>query len=60
MKQFSCGDVVPGCTAKFTYATQEEILEAVAVHASDAHGIREVTPELVSAVSSHIQEVPAS
>ncbi|SFR98767.1 Predicted small metal-binding protein [Granulicella pectinivorans] len=57
MKQFSCGDVVPGCTAKFTYETQEEILEAVAVHAEDAHGIKEVTPDLISLITARIQEV---
>lgn len=60
MKQFSCGDVVPGCTATFTYATQEEILEAVAMHADDAHGIKQVTPELVSMVCAHIQEISVS
>jgi len=58
MKQFSCGDVVPGCKATFTSASHEEILEAVAIHADDVHGIKQVTPELVSLVIAHIQEVP--
>ena len=58
MKQFSCGDVVPGCTARFTAETESELLQQVAAHAASGHGITEVSPELVAAVRTHIQEVP--
>lgn len=51
MKQFSCGDVVPGCTATFI-GRDYEILEGVARHAEEAHGIANVPPELVAKVRS--------
>jgi len=54
MKQFACGDVVPGCDARFQFATDEEILQAVASHACDAHGIESVPDELVVQVRSLI------
>jgi predicted small metal-binding protein len=56
MKQFACGDVVPGCTATFQASTNEEILAAVAKHAHDDHGITEIPAELVTQVRSKIQE----
>lgn len=55
MKQFSCGDVVPGCTAKWVLDDDEAIFSAVARHAADDHGITEVTDELVQAVRAHIR-----
>lgn len=54
MKQFACGDVVPECSARFTHATEEEVLRAVAVHARDDHGMHEVPPELVEQVRAKI------
>ena len=55
MKQFNCGDVVAGCNATFVYATDEQILGAVAEHARADHGLTVVPPSLVSAVQSHIR-----
>ena len=46
MKEFACGDVVPGCKAKFRARTDEELLEQVAAHARDGHGVREISAEL--------------
>ena len=54
MKTFSCGDVVPGCSAHFSAADEDGILSQVAGHAAADHGIRDITPELVQAVRSHI------
>ena len=59
MKEFSCGDVVPGCVAKFHGQSNQEILTAVAAHARDAHGLNEVPSELVSQVLDHIHDAPA-
>lgn len=56
MKEFSCGDVVPGCIAKFRARSQEEILEQVAAHAHADHGLKEVPPELANAVLRHIHD----
>ena len=59
MKQFSCGAVVPGCTATFTAQTDDEILGQVATHAKEDHGMDEVPSEVVDAVKANIEEVPA-
>lgn len=54
MKAFSCGAVVPGCTATFEAGSEEELLPEIAEHARTAHGIEEVSPELVTEVRRHI------
>ena len=55
MKTFACGDVVPGCTARFTAGDDTGILGQVAGHAAADHGLAEVGPELVAAVCAHIR-----
>jgi len=55
MKTFACGDVVPGCDARFTSPNEDGILSAVADHAASGHGLTEVTPELVAAVRANIR-----
>lgn len=57
-KEFGCGDVVAGCRFTITAANEEEILKQVAQHAAAAHGIKEVTPELVAKVKAAIRDVP--
>lgn len=54
MKQFACGDVVPGCDARFVGASDDDILSQVAAHAASAHGLTDVSPELVDQVRSRI------
>ena len=56
MKEFRCGEVVPGCGAKFQGQSDDEILEQVAVHARDEHGMDEVPPEVVDTVRASITE----
>jgi predicted small metal-binding protein len=55
MKEFSCGDVVPGCKAKFRARSDDELLEQIARHAREDHGIGEVSAELVNAVKRNIR-----
>ncbi|MCB9383932.1 MAG: DUF1059 domain-containing protein [Bryobacterales bacterium] len=57
MKEFRCGDIVPGCTAKFRGATEEEILAQVAEHARTGHGIHDVPAELAEQVRSLIKPI---
>ena len=59
MKQFSCGAVVPGCTATFTGQSDDEILGQVATHAKEDHGMQDVPPDGVDAVKANIEETPA-
>ena len=55
MKTFACGAVVPGCTATFAAETEEGILEQVARHAREDHGLPEVPEELVRQVRANLQ-----
>ncbi len=57
MKTFACGDVVPGCDARFVCADDDRILAEVAAHAAEAHGLTEVPDSVVAAVRSRIVTV---
>jgi predicted small metal-binding protein len=57
-KQFGCGDVVQGCSFVVTAENEQEILQQVARHAAAAHGINEVTPDLLAKVKAAIKEAP--
>ena len=55
MKSFSCGAVVPNCTAKFTGDTEGDILTQVAEHARRDHGMDVVPAEVVEQVRANIR-----
>jgi predicted small metal-binding protein len=57
MKSFACGDVVPGCDARWVCDSEDEILVAVAEHAGSAHALTAISTGLVSAVRAAIQSV---
>ena len=57
VKSFACGDVVPGCDARFVCKSDDEILVQVASHAADRHGMSEVPAAVVDSVRSHIVSV---
>ena len=57
MKSFACGDVVPGCDARFVCKSDDEILVQVASHAADRHGMSEVPAAVVDSVRSYIVSV---
>jgi len=54
-KQIACGDVVPGCDWKASAPSEDELLKHVAAHAAEAHGVKEVTPELAAQVKAAIR-----
>ena len=54
MKTLACGDVIPGCSARFTAADANGILAQVAGHAAADHGVTDITPELVAALRARI------
>lgn len=56
MKQFACGNVVPGCDGVVTGENDDEVLAAAARHAAEAHGMSEVPDEVVAAIRSGITE----
>ena len=55
-KRIACKDVVPGCTFTAKAAAEEELLKKVMAHASQAHGVTELTPELAAKVKSAIRD----
>ena len=55
-KVFSCGDVVSGCQAQFTADTESDILQQVAAHAREDHGMDSVPPAIVDQVRAHIHD----
>jgi predicted small metal-binding protein len=57
MKQFKCGDVVPGCQWVTRSEDENQLLEEISVHARDAHGMDEVPPEVVDQIHAVITEV---
>ncbi|CAN5204886.1 hypothetical protein BH09ACT12_BH09ACT12_00210 [soil metagenome] len=50
----ACGDVMPGCSARFEAETKDALLGEVAEHAAAEHDIDEITPEIRSAVEAKI------
>ena len=56
MKQFRCGDVVPGCSTVFRAESDREILERVEVHAREEHGMDSVPPEVRGTIVALISD----
>jgi predicted small metal-binding protein len=56
MKEFRCGELVPGCEWRIEGESENQILEEVALHAREAHGMDEVPPEVVDTVRTAIIE----
>ena len=54
-KVLKCGDLMPGCDFEARGETDDDILNAAAAHAKEAHGL-EATPELVEKVKSVVRE----
>ena len=55
-KHIACGDVVEGCGWKANAPTEEELVQKVVAHASSAHDVKQVTPELAAKVRGAIVE----
>ena len=54
-KHIACNDVVAGCAFKASAASEDELLKQVTAHAAEAHGVKEVTPELAAKVKAAIE-----
>ena len=52
----ACGDVMPGCDATFSAETHDELLSQIGPHAAEAHGITEITPDVLDAVKGAIKQ----
>lgn len=54
MFKLACGDVMPGCPARFESTERDQLLAQVGAHAASAHGIVDLTPEVRQAVEAKI------
>ena len=54
MKSFACATVVEGCDGVVTGATEDEVLQAAAAHAAEAHGMTDVPADVVEAIRAGI------
>jgi predicted small metal-binding protein len=57
MKQFKCGDVVPGCQWVTRREDEQQLLAEIGEHARDEHGMDEVPPEVADQIRNVITEV---
>lgn len=57
MKEYACGDVVPGCGARFQVGSETEMLELCTVHARHDHGLTDaqMPDDLVSRIRAVIR-----
>ncbi|HWG51956.1 MAG: DUF1059 domain-containing protein [Gemmatimonadaceae bacterium] len=58
-KQFACDDIVKGCNFVAKAPTEQDLLRQVAAHAAQAHGVKEISPELLAQVKTATKEVRA-
>jgi predicted small metal-binding protein len=56
VRRIACNDVVPGCRFTASADTEEELMQKVAAHAAQEHGVSEVTPELAATVKAAITQ----
>lgn len=56
MRKFACATVVDGCDGVVTGSTDDEVLAAAAAHAAEAHGLTELSTEVVEAVKAGITD----
>jgi predicted small metal-binding protein len=52
LKEFKCSDLGYKCNFKYIAQTEDLIVDGVAVHAREAHGIKDFTPELKAKVAN--------
>ena len=55
-KSLSCRDVGMDCDFKTSGETTEEVLQAAAVHAKEAHGFDTIPPELMPVVQAAVRD----
>ena len=56
MREFECRELGNSCGWKYIAQTEELIVDGVAMHAREVHGIKEFTPELKAKVENSLHE----
>jgi len=54
-KQIACNDVVAGCSFTAQAETEKTLMEQVAKHATEEHGVKEITSDLAAKVKAAIR-----
>ena len=54
LKEFRCADIGQRCDFHYIAMTEELIADGAAVHAREAHGIMEFTPEMIAQVKKSV------
>ncbi|TFV51552.1 DUF1059 domain-containing protein [Blastococcus sp. TF02A-35] len=59
VKEYACGDVVPGCGASFRVSSEKEMLAVCTVHAQHDHGLAEpqMADDLIARIRAVIRSV---
>jgi len=52
----SCNALFEGCAFTASADTEEELLQLAAAHATEVHGVTELTPEIVEKVKGAIEQ----
>jgi predicted small metal-binding protein len=55
-KSLSCKDVGMNCDFKASGETMEELMQAAAAHAKEAHGLDSIPPELMPMVQAAVRD----
>ncbi len=55
-KKFLCKDVGMDCPFEAQAETEEELMKQIAEHGKTAHGITEITPDLMEKVKAAIKD----
>lgn len=55
-KVIECNDLFPGCEFKAEAQSEADLLQQVAAHAAAAHGVSEMTEDVVSKVKGCIRD----
>lgn len=56
MREFACKRMGNNCGWKHTEKTEERLMDVVAIHLRDVHGVQAVTPEMVGQVKNAFSE----
>lgn len=53
-KKIDCSEIVADCAVTVHGKSEDEVPKAIAEHARAAHGVRDVTPELLAKVKAAV------
>lgn len=56
MPSFKCKDVGMACTFETTAKTEEELMKKISEHASKAHNMKTISPDMMAKVKKAIKK----